>query len=228
MFKVVERTASVVPLSRTTESPSPTAAGLLMAAVALSALAALALFIDLPVASWVRDHGFSGEWKRLIRLAETFGWGGTALVIILTAAVLDERGWRIVPRLATSSLGAGLVGDIVKLLIARLRPVAANLSGSVQETFVAWLPTLHAKAVGRAYGHELQSFPSAHAATAAGLAAGLAALYPRGRWFFFSFSFLAGLQRIDAQAHFTSDVLAGAALGCFIAAACQYRPAKFG
>jgi membrane-associated phospholipid phosphatase len=196
-----------------------------MPAVVLSTLAGLALWIDLPVATWVRDQGFSGEWKRLIRLSETFGWGGTALVIILTAAVLDPRGWRIVPRLATSSLGAGLVADVVKLLLARLRPAAANLSGMVQETFVAWLPTVNAKSLSRAYGHQLQSFPSAHAATAAGLAVGLAALYPRGRWLFFTFAVLAGLQRIDAQAHFTSDVLAGAALGCLISAACQIRSA---
>ena len=57
-------------------------------------------------------------------------------------------------------------------------------------------------------------FPSAHAATAVGLAIALGVLYPRGRWLFIAFAFLAGLQRIEAQAHFASDVLAGAAVAC--------------
>jgi undecaprenyl-diphosphatase len=73
--------------------------------------------------------------------------------------------------------------------------------------------------LGRPYGHALQSFPSAHAATAVGLAIGLSALHPRGRWLFAAFALLAVVQRIEAQAHFSSDVLAGAAVGCAAAAA---------
>ena len=56
---------------------------------------------------------------------------------------------------------------------------------------------------------------------AAGLAAALGVLYPRGRWLFACFALLAMLQRIDAQAHFCSDVLAGAAIGCCVAAIVQ-------
>ena len=53
------------------------------------------------------------------------------------------------------------------------------------------------------------------------LAVALAALYPRGRWLFASFAALACFQRLEAQAHFASDVLAGAALGCLVGAACR-------
>jgi membrane-associated phospholipid phosphatase len=80
---------------------------------------------------------------------------------------------------------------------------------------------LHQSTTGNVRGYAVQSFPSSHAATAAGLAVALAALYPRGRWLYLTFAMLAGLQRIEAQAHFASDVLAGAALGCIVAAACQ-------
>jgi membrane-associated phospholipid phosphatase len=92
----------------------------------------------------------------------------------------------------------------------------------VQSTFIACLPQWNRDSLGRGYGYALQSLPSAHAATAVGLALALAALYPRGRWLFASFAVLAGLQRIEAQAHFASDVLAGAAVGCMVGAAWQW------
>ena len=53
-----------------------------------------------------------------------------------------------------------------------------------------------------------------------GLAIALAAIYPRGRWLFAAFALLACLQRIHALAHFPSDILAGAAIGCLVGALC--------
>jgi membrane-associated phospholipid phosphatase len=189
----------------------------------LAVLAVAALSIDLPLAASIRSGGLPNALRRLVRLSEAFGWGGTVLLIILTAAVLDPRGWQVAWRLAAGSLAAGLFTDGVKLLVARLRPSAADLSGQVQNTFGGWLPLFAGDRPGRPYGHALQSFPSAHAATAAGLAIGLAVLYPRGRWLFVTFALLACLQRIDAQAHFLSDVLAGAALGTMIGAIVFWR-----
>jgi undecaprenyl-diphosphatase len=186
----------------------------------LLVLAAAALLIDMPLARWLKEHPIGGELKRFIRLAEVFGWGGTVAVLIAVAARIDKRGWRVAVRLAAGSLGAGIAADILKLLFARLRPYAADLAGSSVETFLGWLPWLHPAALDHAvHRHAQQSFPSAHAATATGLAIGLATLYPRGRWLFLAFAGLAGLQRIEAAAHFSSDVLAGAALGCLVSAA---------
>jgi membrane-associated phospholipid phosphatase len=191
---------------------------LFVAAAMFAGLAAAALAIDLPVAHYVNAHGLRGELARVVRLSEVFGWGGTVTLLILTAGVLDGRGWRIVFPLAASALGSGLIADGIKLLIARWRPSSAESLHSVRETFLGCLPLL-SSADERAHGHAIQSFPSAHAATAAGLAAGLSLLYPRGRWLFAAFAALAMLQRIEGQAHWCSDVLAGAAIGCCVAAA---------
>jgi membrane-associated phospholipid phosphatase len=68
----------------------------------------------------------------------------------------------------------------------------------------------------------VQSFPSAHSATAVGLAIGLSWLYPRGRWLFAAFAGLAILQRLDADAHYCSDVLAGGGVAFVVAAICSY------
>ncbi len=190
-----------------------TPAQLLAAAAVLAVLAGAALFADVETARFVKEHGVPGELKRLVRLSETFGWGGTVALIILTAAVLDPRGWRVVPPLAVSAFGAGGVADGIKLFVSRWRPSSVDLPRHFSETFIRGVPPVR--------GYAVQSFPSSHAATAVGLAAALTVLYPRGRWLFAAFAVLAGLQRIEAQAHFASDVLAGSAIGCMVAAACQ-------
>jgi len=225
VFKTLANDASTrFTTERPLAEPRPWQTTQLWAATgALAMLAVAALLVDLPLATFVRAGGLPERLRRLVRLSEAFGWGGTALLIILTATALDLRGRRVFWRLAVGSLGAGLLADGVKFLIARLRPSVADLGGHVQDTFTGWLPLFASERLGRPYGHALQSFPSAHAATATGLALGLAALYPRGRWLFVLFAILACLQRIDAQAHFASDVLAGAALGTMLAAAFSSR-----
>jgi membrane-associated phospholipid phosphatase len=191
---------------------------LLVCGSCLALAAALALMIDRTVALWFDDHRLPGELAHLVRLAEIFGWGGGAAIIILTATQLDPRRWRITLPLAIHSLGAGLSADTIKLFIARTRPLATHQAASVSDTFIATLPFLNTSALEGGYGHHVQSFPSAHAATAVGLAIALSHFYPRGRWLFAIFAALAMLQRLDAHAHYTSDVLAGAALAFFVAA----------
>lgn len=189
-------------------------------ALVFAALSAAALAMDAPVMHWAKDHELRGDLGRLVRLAEVFGWGGTVTLIVLTAAMLDSRRWRIAVPLAVSSLGAGLLADGLKLMVGRLRPSAATDITSIWDSFVGFLPTLNSELAGMKH-YAFQSFPSAHAATAAGLAAGLAIFYPRGRWLFALFALLAMTQRVNAQAHWCSDVLAGAALGLLVTALVQ-------
>ncbi|HEY2410725.1 MAG TPA: phosphatase PAP2 family protein [Pirellulaceae bacterium] len=196
----------------------PSVSRLIICGSCFAIAAILALSIDRTVALWFQDHRLPGELARLVRLAEIFGWGGGAALIILTATQLDPRRWRIALPLAIHSLGAGLAADTIKLFIARTRPLATDHSATVSDTFVGALPLLNTSAFIGGYGHHVQSFPSAHAATAVGLAIALSSFYPRGRWLFTIFAGLAMLQRLDAHAHYLSDVLAGAALAFFLAA----------
>jgi undecaprenyl-diphosphatase len=227
LFQLIPAAASERIDAVSAASVRPTAAKQLFGfAVVLAMLSALALWVDLPVSQFVKEHAVPGELRRIVRLSEVFGWGGTVVLVIATAAVLDSRGWRIALPLAMSSLGAGLVADGIKLLSARVRPSAASGVLSAADTFATWLPLLNRDALGGKYGHSFQSFPSAHAATAAGLAAALAMLYPRGRWLFAAFAVLAMFQRIEAQAHYCSDVLAGAVVGCAVAAICLWAESR--
>jgi membrane-associated phospholipid phosphatase len=150
--------------------------------------------------------------KDFLEIIETFGNGIGVAVILVTVFVLDPSRRVYLLRVIECAYGAGLAANGLKLLIARTRPNGFNYLGDVWTTFGAWFPGSSAGSVG-------QSFPSAHTATAFGLAAGLAWLYPRGRWLFFTFAVLVGCQRIQSGMHYLSDVLAGAALGSLIALA---------
>ena len=219
MFKSISPEASVLPLSLPDQR---TAVGsttcLIILAFLLAVAAAFSLFIDLPVAQFIKTQALPRDLRTFVKLSEVFGWGGTVAMIILTATVLDARGWRVIPGLAFCTFASGALANFVKQLVARDRPSVADLSGPVSQTFVAWLPLLQEPMPADRNGFQVQSFPSAHTATATGLAIGLSILYPRGRWLFAAFAVLAALQRMETQAHFASDVFAGAALACLIAA----------
>ena len=145
--------------------------------------------------------------RDLLAALEAFGNGwGVALIVL--AVITLEKGRRLqTGRLLTASLGAGIMANVVKMMISRTRPYGVDLEvATVWETFGDWFPFLSAGAVG-------QSFPSAHTATAFGLAGALAFTYPRGRYLFWSLAIGVGIQRMCVGAHFASDVFIGATLG---------------
>lgn len=198
-------------------------------ALALLVAAAGAIVIDVPVARFCLGDPTAGspagvrvpkELKKLLALAEIFGYGSGAALVCLTWFVLDRsRRWSL-PRVLAATFGAGLLADLVKLFVGRTRPGAFDLSAGVSETFVAWVPAWHASDWTQAIDRQVQSFPSAHSATAAGLAVVLASFYPHARWLFALLTGLVLLQRVDSGAHFVSDTLSGAALGCAWAGLC--------
>jgi len=185
-------------------------------------LAAAALLVDLPLRNAVSDAGalnIPGDLRRLVTLSEVFAHGFGVAACIAVAIALDPRGWRIGPRLAIGAFGSGLVADVCKLQVARVRPkFAGSELQSVTDTFLALFPWQSGEQLGRPLNNAVRSFPSGHTATAVGLAIVLSSLYPRGRWLFALFAVLAGMQRIESGMHYLSDTLAAAAIGFLIGA----------
>ena len=175
--------------------------------------AAAALAVDVPIAQALRNWNKSPmacSYLSLFNLFETFGHGLGVLVLLLAIHQLDaDRRWAI-PRVLTCALAAGLVADLVKMLVSRIRPHTCDLEGAVWSTFGPCFTSLGVGSAG-------QSFPSAHTATAVGFAAGLTWLYPQGRLLFSALAVLVACQRIVCGAHYLSDVLIGAAIGCLTA-----------
>lgn len=187
--------------------------GPLLVPVLLVAAACAALAVDCPLSQWCVAKKCPGTLVRLFGIGEPFGNGFGVLMIVLAIYMLDPaRRWGL-GRLLAMSLGAGLAANVVKMLIARVRPNNFSFQGTAGDTFGQWLPFMGAGSIG-------QSFPSAHVATGVGLAVALAWLYPRGRWLFATLAVLVACQRIAAGAHYLSDTLCGAAVGWIVATAC--------
>jgi membrane-associated phospholipid phosphatase len=189
---------------------------------ALLGLAALpALACDVPVSQFVlSQHGrepFEALLQTLSRF-EPFAHSIGVAIILTAVLVLDRARRRAVPRLVACAFGAGLLADVVKIIVHRSRPKEIPDATSVWQTFHGWLPLF--EDLRLATERTIQSFPSGHTATAAGLAIGLSWLYPRGTWFFVSLAVLASLQRVASAAHYPSDVCAAAAIACLVSAIC--------
>lgn len=194
-------------------SPNPAAGrplgvrvGITVPAVLL-ALAGLSLLIDMPVARFFLTAKTPKIIVDLLKNAETFGHAAGVALIAVTILCVDPQGLLRAANAALCAIAGGLSANVVKLLIGRVRPQSLDLAAAdLSATFTGFFRFA-------AGGSAQQSFPSAHTATAVGLAVALAAAYPRARVWFFVLAALVGLQRIQTSAHYPSDVFAGAVVG---------------
>lgn len=189
---------------------------LLVLALACFALGAAAFVADLTVVGWFPKGDarspFPGDVRRIIRLAEAYAHGSGILLVGTAILVADRR--RVAPVLAgwAFSFGGGALANVVKFAIARKRPLALDGAETIWETFLA--PGLWSGGAGTdLVGHPIQSFPSGHAAAAAGWTVALALMFPRAKWIFVAVAALACAQRVECGAHYLSDVLIGSGIG---------------
>jgi membrane-associated phospholipid phosphatase len=190
-----------------------------VAATAAGLLGTAAFTIDLPVARWFKSvdgRALPGDFARIVTLSEVFGYSLSAAVIVAAAALLDPglRG-RLLGRFVAAAFAGGLVADLIKATIPRIRPRAADLA---QHASAAASFLVDDFVAGGGGGGDIKSFPSGHSAMAAGLTAALCWRYPRGTPLFVAVGLLAGLQRLTSSAHYPSDVAIGAAIGLGAAA----------
>lgn len=183
----------------------------------LAAVVAAALFgLDHPLARWTA-HGGEGL-RDIFGVITWFGQGGVVLVpcglFLLACLWLRPR----LPSLAASlkrAVGgaallflavasAGIVDDLLKLVFERARPKL-------------WLNGDPAGFFSGHFGSNYQSFPSGHTATSVAAAVVLGQIFPRWRAEFAGFAVLIAVSRVMLDAHYVSDVAAGAAVGALIA-----------
>ncbi len=177
----------------------------------LLVLAVVSLFlIDGPIGAHFAEFKPSGEIEDFINTAEHFGTPYGQFLILFCISVASSCQDRRVYRIFIGTCAAGLAANALKLCTGRIRPREFDFDHlQILESFTSWFP-FHSG------GSAMESFPSAHTASAFGFAALLTWAYPKGRSAFLSLAFLVALQRITKSAHFPSDVFAGAALGWWI------------
>ncbi len=169
---------------------------------------------DLAVSQWIIDLcNLPGDFRRVLALSELIAHGSGVLVLLGVTWMLAPHLRIHLPRVGCCAFMAGLVANGVKLIHARIRPLACPPDVvTVDGTWQGWLPS-GIETFSQPYGYAYQSFPSAHTATAVGFSIGLAWLFPRGRYLFFTIAAMAGLQRVAFMAHWPSDVVCGAVIG---------------
>lgn len=205
---------------------------LLGVATVLVALGCAGFLIDLPVAIWCKTHRLPGEIGRLINLLEITGHSLGAAIVLIAVVTLDRSlkmpvpgrcgaaEWIVLRMIAATYFG-GLLVDLIKISVVRVRPRAADLA-SVASPFGTFRDD--SLAVAAPHFADLMSFPSGHSAVAAGLAAALTWRYPHGAPLFAMLAAAAALQRVVTSAHYPSDVACGAAIGLIGAACCLGGP----
>lgn len=100
-----------------------------------------------------------------------------------------------------SVLFASVIGCVLKILIGRARPIFYEALG-----MTGFFPF--------ATDWAFHSMPSGHTlASFAGLVM-IGMLAPRGRWFFLPLAVIIGVSRVSVGAHWPTDVMLGALIGC--------------
>ncbi|TWT90874.1 undecaprenyl pyrophosphate phosphatase [Pseudobythopirellula maris] len=185
--------------------------------VLLAAALGLALAADVRVAEAFHGWDPPGEVGNLLQVAEVFGNGFGVMLIVGVIAVMDPSNRYRSGRILTCGLGAGVMADVVKLLVARSRPRSIDFAAApdlgLNDTFLGLMPML-------SHDSNIQSFPSAHTASAFGLATALVLLYPHARGLFVALAVAVGMQRVFVGAHFPSDTVIGAVVGVLSARHC--------
>lgn len=193
----------------------------------LIAVGMLSLVVDIQVARLMDLNLIPKEIVRILRFSEIGGHGTGAAMVLIGVISCSQFRWRRSEeriralRLIAGTYLGGLIVDLFKLIVPRVRPSKAILesANSFFDTFGRQLLD------SGSHGHSaLMSFPSGHAAVAAGLAASLWWYLPAGRPAFVALAILASLQRVATNNHYVSDICIGAALGLVGAWLCMPKP----
>jgi membrane-associated phospholipid phosphatase len=179
------------------------------------AILAAATLVDRTVAEWVKVRAAdtlhspwhmlfnrSGLLMTILRLPGYFYF-----TIVLAGALWlghVRRGHAAVLVLLSGILG-GLFYSVVKWLVGRHRPVNGIEPFHFSPMAGGWF--------GLFKSPPNLSFPSGHATLSFATATALAMLIPRWRWIFFLAAALVAAERVFENAHYVSDVVAGAGLG---------------
>jgi undecaprenyl-diphosphatase len=143
---------------------------------------------------------FKGDVKRETRWLAQYGQAVSGIVAAAIVWELDkEQRIAKAASILIASIGAALVGMIIKRLLGRVRPNREHAGRFLGPTWK--------------HANFRESFPSNHTASAVAMSAVLAQLYPAAAPTFWTLAVACALLRYVLDAHWPSDVVGGIALG---------------
>ena len=181
---------------------------LLAALIAAALYLAFFLWLDRPVDLWVHRN-LAGTWiSRAGAVVSTAADGSSirlglalALILVVVADPRLKRRWtRNLLFVGLSCAVALVIGEGLKYLLGRHRPVMLFESGQYGLTFFAENGAQH-------------SSPSGHTLRAFSILTALALLFRRWRYLFLAAAALVGVSRVVVTAHYPGDVIFGAFIG---------------
>lgn len=146
------------------------------------------------------DLQFKGDIKRESRWLAQYGQSVCTPVAALLVWQLDPaHGWQRPVTIVVAVLVTSIVCTLIKRTLGRVRPGRENAG----------------KFLGPALRHanHRESFPSSHSACAIALSMALVYFYPHAAATLWALAIICAVLRYLLDAHWPSDVLAGAALG---------------
>jgi membrane-associated phospholipid phosphatase len=185
-------------------------------AAAFAAAFVLALFLDIPLSTWAHTSGLAPWLKFHVNVARAIRFPGRFyFTVVICAGMLAQRwlaGIRFKPALFARPLivfVAAILSGLnapLKILVGRIRPYHG-------------VPPfeLHPFKFGLMSAEASFSFPSGDASLAFAMAMSLSLTIPRLRPLWWTLAVIVGVERIAENAHYPSDVVAGAALGVAVA-----------
>jgi membrane-associated phospholipid phosphatase len=182
---------------------TPARRTLILVALWLVALAAAVFWLDGPVARWAHRAAIDKDHAGNHVLKMAGDWRFT-LAVALALIAWHAHGWRAAGLLALSAVTGGILYSLCKWSVGRQRPVVLIDPLAFSPFRSGW---------SGLFDEPNLSFPSGHTCLAFATAACLGICVPRWRFLFFALAAVVGVERVAENAHYLSDVLAGAGLG---------------
>lgn len=169
----------------------------------------IAFTLDERIARWVQHESPLGNvgslGRRLLRLPGYFPF---TLVVCIALGLLHPRRWLGALSLFACGAAGGLAYSILKWIIGRHRP-KLEIAPFSFHPFAGGIGGLF-------HAEKGLSFPSGDATLAFATAACLSLLMPRGWMLFYLAALVVAAERVLENAHYFSDVVAGAGIGILI------------
>ena len=169
--------------------------------VSLLAVCGVLILVERSGVRTTLDLQFKGDIKRETRWFAQYGQSACTPVVGLLVWDLDD-GRKALPIVLAVTITA-VAAMVVKRVIGRVRPGRENAGQFLGPTFK--------------HANYRESFPSSHAACAVALSAMLAHTYPGGTMTFWALAAICAALRYVLDAHWPSDIVAGALLGYLVA-----------
>lgn len=196
----IHRKSRSVPISRSLR--------IILIVVWIAALA-LAFSFDRHIALWIRDSAPVNKNKPLTHIALVIlkgpGYFPVTIAIAVLLAIFHRRHLQAALALLFSGVLGGTLYQILKWTVGRYRPVKGGFQPFAFHPFP--------KGIIGLWREQALSFPSGHATLAFASAICLSLLLPRLGWLFFLIATATAAERVIENAHYLSDVIAGAGLG---------------